>query len=562
MLFPDYLRSKETSLIWMRLLMTEFGFSGIFIHQFLLLVEPNLELISRIDYSITLIINFWFIMQFASINYEFREINHGQISEQLVNRTRKTDIFSLTGVIFLYLLVQFFVIARFLFFLPLMFYFIYQLIPRGQIIKYSIFGPLSRPLISNLEIRFQDYIHLERITAATFGWTVGSTNLNQAFPFTLIPSEVGSIYQTGLTASLGPALKQANYIGLVISTLINIIVTISLIRFAILYVPTQLYFVLLLGAGLLVLSVVVYFILKVVNYIRIEFQQDEALIIGSSFLGRYVGNSLWIISGNKIQGTSVQRGGGQPIFRYDKIRGLQIGYQRIVIISTLLIITITISFWNLAGAINLSSLLILAPFFFNLGVDFLIEKSTADLSFFLISGYVLWGLILIIYPRLYARNNPTLYLDLQSVNITPIILKDFVEHQDASLDFTKSLISSSRPKRRRTTGRPGWFDLQLSIIEANTSLTKELNFKLGPHQRTYLVQLSQESDLPLEIVEKIRVSGMRGYPSIQIIIIDEDKQETIFDEKIDLTFGKIKLVKCQTSSFDFTIKIQKIGQNS
>ena len=520
------------------------GFRNFIFYSYSQFIRRNSLIIAQVDASITLIIYFWFGVRLLNINYEFHDIHYSHISEQLISLNKEHNFSSLSGYLVI-ILISSILTSKINFLIVILIIFFYYILPRKKLANYSLFGSSGRKLIDNIQINPDQFRLCTITTASIFGWIPQGNYHSRAFPNNVIPREVASHYETGLRASLIPALHQANLLGAIVSSIINFVVIVVLFDFALTNNIESLGIVFLIAVGLLFFSISIWSILNVISRYRFQFQREEALIIGRSFIGRFIEPSLWIIRGNRLEGTRVQRGVSRRLIRFDKNQGIVIAYQRITIYILLVIFLALITIWVSLGALDLINSAYIIPFLYNRALEFLSDKANAELGFFIIVGYIFWIFLLLYYPRFYRRSRPQLFLDMQYPAIVPIILKDFNDHQDASLQFTKCLIETSRPKRRKSSGRPGMFKIEVILkeleIPEDIKTNTKLLFEFGDEKHIteyFLLNFIHHTELINEnIIQQLRVSAETGYPKILMKIYQISEEENpllVYDKILEL----------------------------
>jgi len=380
---------------------------------------------------------------------------------------------------------------------------------------FSLVGPSNRVLVKNAMIPVTQFANLSRTTATTFGWIPQRDQASRAFPSNIVPEEVSSTFETGLRAYGLQAYRQANVLGVFIATLSNIFVIVALVRFVITSNSNAMTTVIFIGLGLMGVTIIGFVLLGAINRIRARNQRDEKLLIGNGFVARYLHNSLWILKSSSMEGTTVQLGRSHRLLRYDNTRGLIIEWERFTLISIFMAILILIGVWNYLGAINLRAIPLLFPSLIDLGLEFLEQKASAELEFFIIGGFILWIIVVILYPRYYARSRPTLFLDMEYATVEPILLKDFEEHQDASVQFTKSLISATDRTRKMQKHRPGTFIVAIEV-KALVEDGQRLRFFAGENKLMRELYLPKSENTVL--YRHMICSALKGYPEIDMIV--------------------------------------------
>ncbi|MHA2250836.1 MAG: hypothetical protein ACXAD7_10750 [Candidatus Kariarchaeaceae archaeon] len=519
------------------------GFRNFVYYRYSSFVSNNIDLLGNTDAILMALFYIWFGFQFLVLRYDFQEIHYSHVSEQLVSLGKNIEfIFSTLFILFSISMIALMQNVSILTLVVLLI--IYRYLPRKTVANISLIGVSGRILVNTIQILPREFRKCYSTTASIFGWIPQGDYSTRAFPYNLVPREVASLYETGLRASLIPALKQGNLLGLIISSIINIAVIGILFNFALNHNKQSLRTVYFVSLGLIGTSAILWLLLNGINRYRYIFQPEEALMIGNGFVSRYIEPSIWILKGSGLEGTRVQRGVSRRLIRYDKTRGLIIAWRRFTIYLILLFITLLILIWESVGGLNFSTAIYIFPFIFNESLEFLSNKANAELSFFSIIGYIFWILLVINYPRVYAISRPQLFLEMQYPALAPIILKGFEDHQDASVQFTKCLIESSRPNRRKSKGRPGLFKINvyLSKVENDVYLDQfELSFQFGISDRNSQAFIIQSREFVPEdtlIMEQLKVSAETGYPRLLIKIF----RQMVNEEKL-LVHGSILELK-------------------
>jgi len=104
---------------------------------------------------------------------------------------------------------------------------------------------------------------------------------------------------------------------------------------------------------------------------------------------------------------------------------------------------------------------------------------------------------------------------MEYASVEPVLLRDFKEHQDASIQFTKSLIYTTVRSRRVSKKRPGVFIVQLSV-RGNIGVGRYLRFFAGENKR------EKEINLPIDaetvVFSNLQTSGLKGYPEFMVVL--------------------------------------------
>jgi len=534
-----------------------FGYLHLYDNRFFLyqrFIRGTYDVLQFYDTISTILISLWIAYQLGLITYDLTEINQNHVSEQLL---KIKSINSLRGILLLLatiILTQHFLLTRFSLLFVLLAIALYQFVPRDGIIFLSLTGPSNRVLESNIAIKSNQTANLTRTTAITFGWKTQHNQLKQQFPENLVPREVASIFNTGLQTYSETAYRQANILGAIISTITNLIIIIALIRYVIISKVDAFDAIFYIAIGLLGLSVLIFAAFEMVNTIRTVIRSEEKLLIGEGFVGRSIRNSLWIVKGSSMEGTTVQQGNSKKLIRYDRARGLIIEWERFTLLIIISVIVIIIGIWDYIGAINLRVLPLVFPSLINFGVEFIENKAQAELEYFIILGYITWTLVIFLYPRYYARSRPSLFLDMEYASFEPILLKDFKEHQDASIQFTKSLVHSSSNRRRNRPIRPGTIMVEITI-SGQIGVAGHLIVTAGQNRIEKRVSVPLEE--PCILFENLITSGLKGYTEVPFYIeLYVEPDELVFSttlhcqmlytsevtEKVDLgSYGEIEL---------------------
>jgi hypothetical protein len=518
-IYPNYTNWFQTSLQIIEFIFEFLGFLPVFFVAYSQTITSNQTSLIRLDSLLTFLIYSFYGIQFLKMRYQFKEIHHSHVSEQIIKIKGSRHPIIIPLIIITALLSQIILFGEFDLLTSLIFFTIFLYTSNIKVASLSLFGSYGRALIQEVNLLPEEFFRATRATASIFGWEHHGNYYSRPFPFNVIPREVASHYETGLRASTIDALKQANNIGLIISTFTNIFVIILLLRFAYTNNRDAIITVVFIGVGLIFISYLVWQIATQFTKYQYKLQREEALMIGRNFIGRYVEPNLWIVRGNKLEGTSLRRGVKNRTITYDKARGLQISWQSLTLnIFLIIIIAITI-LWIQLGGLNIENVFYIFPFIFDLSLDFLSTKLSAELGFFILAGYIFWGILYFNYPKYYARSRPQLFLEMQYPSSIPIILKNFKEHRDASIQFTKCLINSSRPHRRKSKGRPGTFLLKI-VLESVELLDKSLvnhrlSFEFGENKnKGESIILGNYGTIKFLLLNGLRVSGELGFPRL------------------------------------------------
>lgn len=539
-IFPGYSSFLKYGSQIMESIFTFIGFLPIFFiaySDFIKLYETELI---RVDSLISFFIYLFHGIQFLKMKYHFSEIHYSHISEEIIKLKKEKNAVFTPIIIVTAILSQIILFQGLNFITSLLFLTVYLYSSNLTIAQISFFGSYGRSLLRNISLSPSEFFRATRATASIFGWEHQGNYYSRPFPYNVIPEEVASFYETGLRASTIDALKEANSIGLVLSGFINLFVLVLLFKFAFENNKAATSSVALIGLGLIVISFLVWQIAnQFMNYQR-KFQREESIMIGRNFVGRYIEPNLWIMRGSKLEGTSLRRGVKKRIISYDKTRGLSVSWQSLSLNLILVMTVILTIVWIQLGGLNITNAIYIFPFLFDQSLNFLSNKASAELGFFIVAGYLFWALLYLNYPKYYARSRPQLFLEMQYPSSVPIILRNFKDHQEASKEFTRCLINSSRPTRRKTTGRPGAFLMNV-ILKSIELLDKTLNkrvlyFEFGKlHIRGEDLILGDYKLIRLQLIKRLRLSAELGFPRLKInVIINGEKLEIIHTQEYDL----------------------------
>ncbi|MFV2016554.1 MAG: hypothetical protein ACC656_14075, partial [Candidatus Heimdallarchaeota archaeon] len=347
------------------------------------------------------------------MKYQFQEIHYSHVSEKIIKLKKDRSPILLPFIIVTAILTQIIIFNGFNILTSLVFITIYVYATNRSIAELSLFGSYGRALLDGVYLPPTEFFRTTRATASIFGWEHQGNYYSRPFPSNVIPKEVASHYETGLRASTMDALKQANGIGLVFSGFTNLFVILLLFKFASENNPKAIPTVIFIVIGLILISALAWQIASQFAKYQYKVQREESLMIGRNFIGRYIESNLWIIRGSKLEGTRLRRGVKTRAVRYDKTRGLMISWQSVslnILIILMIIITII---WIQVGALNIGNIIYIFPFIFDQSLNFISDKASAELGFFILSGYVFWVVLYLNYPKYYARSRPQLFLELQ-----------------------------------------------------------------------------------------------------------------------------------------------------
>lgn len=520
-LFPNYSNSLEYSLRIIEFLFNFFHFLPVFYVVYSQVIIFYKTLLIRLDSLITFIVYLFYGIQFLKMKYYFQEIHYSHVSEEIIKLKNDRNPILLPFIILTTIYAEVILFGGFNLVTTLIFATIYVYSTNRTIAKLSLFGSYGRILLDGVHLLPTEFFRTTRATASIFGWEHQGNYSSRPFPYNVIPKEVASLYETGLRASTLDAFKQANGIGLVFSGFMNVFVILLLFKFAYENNQSAIPTIIFICIGLIVISYLVWQIATQFAKYQYKVQREESLMVGKNFIGRYIEPNLWIIRGSKLEGTRLQRGVKTRAVRYDRTRGLLIAWQSVSLNILLISLIIITGIWIQLGGLNLENIVYIFPFVFDQSLDFITNKASAELGFFILFGYLFWGILYFNYPKFYARSRPQLFLEMQYPVSIPIILRNFKEHQDASIQFTKCLINSSRPSRRKTIGRPGNFQLQI-LLRSVTLQDKELEnhiltFKFGETENLgESVILGDYPSIKLALINRLRVSGELGFPRLII----------------------------------------------
>ncbi|MHA2501370.1 MAG: hypothetical protein ACXAE3_00670 [Candidatus Kariarchaeaceae archaeon] len=529
--FPTPLEGDMVRLSGMAWLFNIFGLYDTRFFLYRQIVLGNQFLYLGLDTLFTVTILLWFSVRFLTITYSFTEVNLSHVSEQLVKETANSSPLQLVSALLAFFALELTLFQGFTPILIILTILFIQYFPRSKQLNYTLVGPSNRDLVKNAILSEGQMNNLARITSITYGWEPQLDQYTRPYPENIVPKEVISVFETGLRSYSQKAYQQANILGLVFSVISNTFVILALIRFIRVNQIDEFDTLLVIIFILTITTVATFLGFTILNIFRARVKSNQQLMIGEGFIARYEKNSLWILKGSSLEGTTVQRGLSNSVIRYDKTKGLIIEWERFTLLAILGTIILTIMFWASIGAVNLRTIPLLFPSLINIGLEFLEGKAQAELEFFIITGFVLWGIIILMYPRYYARSRPTLSLDMQYASAEPIVLRDFDEHQEASILFTQSLINSSITSKKGNIGRPGSFKLR--IAATGDVQGKYIRFLLGDTYREAEIPLPLNNES--EILASFLVSGLKGYPEYRIIIeLFDDNEMVIYTTMLQI----------------------------
>ncbi|MHA2170526.1 MAG: hypothetical protein ACXAB7_11590 [Candidatus Kariarchaeaceae archaeon] len=548
------------------------GLRNFVFYRYNIFISNNLSDLNIIDNSINTLILFWLGIHYIRSRYSFQEVHYSHISEQLISVNQDAS-FIVTSLFFIFSISLIIISQTFNLVIVLAMFITYRYLPENQVSNLSLFGFSGRNIVSKIQIPPPEYRKLTLTTASIFQWTPQGDYSSRPFPYNIIPNEVASHYETGLRASIIPALKQGNKVGLAISSIINILVILGLLNFALNYNKQSLSAVLLLTLIIIGFSAAIWFFLNFLNRYRLILQSEEALMIGQGFIGRYIDPALWILKGSHIEGTRVQRGVSQRLIRFDKTKGIIIAWRRLSLYIILLIISSFLAIWISLGGLNPTNVWFIFPFLFDRSLEFLSDKANAELSFFILAGYAIWIILYLNYPRIYAFSRPQLFLEIQYPVTIPIILKDFVDHQDASIELSKTIVYSSRPRRRGSIGRPGCFTIDIFITKMEIP-EKILNrfygfyFEFGDMlsmSKTFVFRsLINSKDERRTLFNYLRVSAEAGYPRVpvSIVLLDQNRNRVQLYNEVDDLHPKNTTTRVIRTKFGLSFSLEYMVRHS
>ncbi len=511
---------------------------------------------------LTISMNAWVSLYFMNLKYRFTEVNLSQISDQLISITRRTTLQRLLSLHSFDVLLLLILNKLSLIYLITVLI-LHTQIPRSEIYEIKFFGHSGRKLLPSLMVEKYQLYKIKRITASLFFGDAYSRS--EQFPKNIIPNEVASYYETGPAASLIYSLKLGNKIGGVLALSINLFVIIELFKFAFNYNIDTLPVVIGISIGLVVGMLLLGFTLNYLGKIQYKFQKKESLMIGHGFIGRWIDPNLWIIKGDKLEGRRNKGKQLQNFFSYERATGFKIAWRAIIPAFTISIFIFFIIFWIAVGALNVSKLVFILPFVFDLGLNFLTVRLNAALGFYMTASFILWLIIYYFFPKIHARYLPRMIFDLEHLSTISVILKDEADLTDASSQFVKCIVSSSRPMRRKTTGRPGSFMVVVSLVGYYTNTgDRSIFFTIGEHLRkSAIIRIKNNISFTenLIIMEDLRISAERGYPRFPISIYERLNEEEIIlhNELIELDQLYDQFITLKTeNNLTFTLKFDVI----
>ncbi|MCY3412542.1 MAG: hypothetical protein INQ03_12965 [Candidatus Heimdallarchaeota archaeon] len=494
--------------------------------QYFNFFTTNFSFIRLFDLSLSILINLWLGLFLLNINYQFKEVNYSQISDSLMKRSTRSSI---QRSILLHLLILVLILATGQISLINLFWiFLIQLwLPKHQISVISFYGHSGRAVLPKLYFENYQYHRIVRVCSKLFNWGMNESGEN--FPLDVIPMDVVSNYETGLRASLGSALNRGNILGMFIGLIINIVVIYRLFNFAYTFNRSTLPTVWGVMFFIIIAIIIFFFFLRLIDKVIIRLQKEESLMIGNGFIGRWRDPNLWIIKGDKLEGKRNKKNTLQDIFSYERTTGFNIAWRTVIFVSTLIIFALFILFWISVGALNVSKAVYVLPFLFGLGLDFLSTKANYELGFFIVSSFVVWILIYYLYPRRYAASRPKLVFSIEHMANLTVIMKNQEDLEDAMKQFSQCIITTSRPDRRKTPGRPGSFLIKAELLNFWSSRERLIQFQIGQNNRYSAVIPMNDvgSDKEVTLLDDIRVSGQSGMPKVSMCTYVKRQEELI-----------------------------------
>lgn len=521
-LIPSSIITTVIGLNLINNLFTSFNLPTLVFHNFKNFFLLNKLVLIKLETGISSIIFFWLSLNIINLKSQFQEIHNSHINEMLIKMKSQYDS-QILLLLTLFEILFFFIFKRLSIFYLIIFYFCLKLITKKNKVSVSLFGSSNRPLVNQLSFNDIDLIQIARMASSIFEWVLPKTDTRRKFPQNIIPKEAASYYETGLKATINDALKQANVIGLALSVIINSFVIIRLYNFVFENNLADLGLVSLILLGLIIASIAIFVFINSITLYQYKILKEESLLIGNSFIGRYLYPVLWILKGNQLEGTSVSKKNTRRLFHYDRINGIQIAWRRFGLSLILLLLVLVISFWASIGGIDLQSSFYILPFLFNTSISFLSNKANAELNFFIIMSFAVWISVLIIYPRIYTNYTPRLVLDIEKQTKLPIVFKNTEDYFDASQQFVKCLSNSSRSYRRYTLGRPGIFftDIKLKDISFTTNPNiKQIYFTFGDNLiKSKIIDI--DNFINCHLIDNMKISGEFGFPKLDINLFEK-----------------------------------------
>ena len=490
--------------------------------QYQTYITENYSFLYMFDSILTGLIYLFFGTLFYNMKYEFEEIHLSQIHEELVDLKRENSsnriiIFVFSLIITMQIIFKEFNLLYMMFLLV-----IYRYVPRKVVAEFSLKSGSGVNLVRKHILHQNEFSRFSNLTATIFGWNYQSDNKNKFFPQNIIPEDSASFYETGLRASLLDSFSQANKIGLVVSTGINSLVVASLIRFAIRNHLNRYLVIFGIAIGLVIISASIFQILALLGSIQYTVQPEEILMIGNSFIARYIEPKMWIMRGENLRGSRYQTAQRDKVVQYSQAHGLVIHWQRLTIYLGFFVGAIIVIAWSSIGGLNFNNAIYILPFIVNVSFAFILEKAARELGFFILLGYVFWIAFYFNYYRIYGSFRPQISLDLPNQDSIQIILKNYEDQQNASVQLTKCLINTSRSPRRFSEGRPGTFILEIGLV-SNTS-DHDIILEFGMQRFHFLIKRGMVNPL---LIESLAVSGEIGVPQLQIILRELDQESVL-----------------------------------
>ncbi|MDH5401272.1 MAG: hypothetical protein OEY49_02170 [Candidatus Heimdallarchaeota archaeon] len=527
------------------------------------------ELIFKISHSGILLINLFFLQYFMRFHYFIEELHITQISEIILQRKKQYRKNNTVSLIFFFVLVEAIVFMEYSLFFLIIFLLFLKYLPGEFESILSIYGNSQRLLHSEIIFKERENKKLFRLCGIIFNWRIiGNQNLAN-FPEFLVPEEVASFYPTGLRVTLKDTLNQGLNLGLFITHLFIIII------FGFSY--RRDYYNQIAGLNylelsllLIMLSTILYVILRISNIYRLKSQKEESLIIGTDFIGRYKDPKIWLIKGKKIEGTNVQRGEQKKVISYDRLHGIIIRWKVLTFGLTISLFVLIVIFWYVQGGLNPIQVIYLTPYIFSKGNVFFSSTSTQvrqeNYVNFVLFWYFVWILIWYYFPSIVAKYKPTLYLEMEFLKTNPIVLKNFSDHLNASIEFTRNIMLSSRPRRRATTGRPGTYFLSIFVDNVEYTGAYDLIFsEFYFDEKEFRAEpffVSKGFNIQRQIASNLRISGESGLPKLKIKLNESikaglstsDEGETLLYE-FDLRPNRDNLVVIKSKLMEYKLKI-------
>lgn len=527
-LFPAYIPELDIGLNYFYSLFQMFGLSESAYLNYENFYYQYKPFLIRTEAFVSLFINFYIALNFYFISYSFTEIHHKKITELLISM--KQPLSFTKAIILLFALISLVLIFNgFNIFVLGLLIALNNYFPGTDMGVLQLYSKSGRKLHTSIILHKTEYKQFTRTIGAIFGWSSPKSMDVKNFPRDVIPDTVASHYDTGLQASLSNALDIGNKLGALIAIITNIFVAIALFRFAFIYNPEAISTVFGVLLAQILSIVIIWIILKQFSRIRVNMQRHEKLIIGSDFVSRYQSKNLWIIKSNQLAGKQSRTRFIDSFYQYDRVSGLKFAWQKIALYTILLLITTILSYWVSIGALNVTKVLLIFPFLFDLGFEFLTQKLNAELNFFIISSFVLWIIIYSLFPRFYSNTRPQFIVKSEHLSRIPIILKNHSDLEDVSVQFSKSLIHSSQLKHKDMNQWPGYFivDMVLDAVDLGADIKfNKILLEFGDNRRKVKpIEISNYKEMIGSVIlTNLSVSAEFGYPSIEarVSIIGED----------------------------------------